>query len=181
MRLYFLLLLFLAFAACRYELSSDKTEAKVFSIAQFIQDQIDSLEYHQSALLKTGTIAQVSDTVLIKNPDWKKELQAFTEADFSNISSAAYYQVDSLHINQGRVNILYTATNDKLPVKSLDIIRTKNKILRLKISIEKEHFVYHSKSMLEYYPKRYYRIETNVKTRISKVEEFVISGRFINP
>ncbi len=181
MRFYFLMLFFVSVSACHYKVSSDKPETLNFSITKFIENQIDSLEYEQIPLLKTGSVGQVSDSVLIEKPDWKKELQAFIEADISNTSRLNYYRVDSQYVNHGRVKVLFTTTNDNIPVKSMKIISRRNKIISLEINIVKENLVYRSISVLKYYPKQYYRIKTKEKTSIGKEEEFMISGRFIYP
>ena len=175
---YSFLLVFI-FSSCHQKVERKAQIDKLFSIAEFMNSEMDSLHAHQAQMMKTGWVNGVADSTLIEQPNWNNEWQLFIRADISRPALRSAYQIDSQRIDPESLRVLYTAIGEKPVVRSMEIISLGKDIRSIRIHMKNLNPVYKSRSLLEYYPGRYYRIKTSEKITIGKEEKLEIKGRFI--
>jgi hypothetical protein len=145
------------------------------SLLDSICNDLDKQPY---SLIKKVNYAGKEETVVLMNPDWKKELEPFFDGDINKPAYAGSYSVDTI-IRGDTVLFRYLTTDKKIPVKNLSVFYTDAKLYSINIRIEKSNAWFSLEQELSMKPADGYNITGKQKMAVGKEVNFKIAGRFI--
>ena len=109
--LLYLIITWAIFACNSQEKASVNT---FFDVKNLIQNQIKDLNARKPKVQKTVTVNQKSESHIIQDIDWSKELELFTQAD---LNKTAYQQSYSRDTSYAQTLIYVLHTDEHLPIK----------------------------------------------------------------
>jgi flagellar motor protein MotB len=170
--------------ACSNSVSSNtqKATASYFSLQQFFNDEAQRLQKNNTKLEKVITLNENEETKTISNIDWQKELALFKEADLNKPSWYDQYRIDSTQQNQ-ELHISYTALNDKLRTKSVQLIFSNNNNYPhlIKIARNTNNLLYNLEEQYSYRSNEGYHIKSHQKIMGLNPSTFEIKGNYLKP
>ena len=130
--------------------------------------------FHQEA--KALTIANMKlDKQIIKDSikekksfgkiNWLNELSPFIECDINKPAWIKSYQTDTILTNAG-MKITYKAIEEKLPVQTIELSFSKNKITDISIHKVRHNFYYQSEDLYSYHVQKGYEISGSQNVRL---------------
>lgn len=156
--------------------SSQKEElqdAFYYPIKSYFNNEVQKLKDKNSTILKTITHNGLSESKALKIEDWEQEFALFLESDINKMAWKNSYTKDSTSNK-----IIYTAKEQGLRTKSIEIDLIDNKPIKFKISNVVENYLYSSQENLEYIPDSIYSIQKSQKTVILGENTYKIEGKF---
>ena len=156
-----LLLVLIAFSACTQE-KKEKPALHFFAIRSYFEKQITDLTNQHTSLQKRITKDGTSEEKIQAQPDWKKELRPFTDCDINRPAWFKGYRIDTLQ-TISETHLLYTALEEKLAVRKMDIALLQDSVQSITIMLEKKNAYFNSSQSLMYIPGKSYRINGSQK------------------
>ena len=156
-------------------------QKEIYPFASEEQKEIESLisENENTDIVKKKLIPdeQLIDlkTSLIRLMETQKP---FLEADINKPSWKRSYSIDST-TSGNEVQIMYSALEPKLNVRSIEIRKTNNVPTRIKIITEKQNAYYHALQTMEYSPSKEYIISGGQKVILADTTSYLIHSVFI--
>lgn len=142
----------------------------------YIQGEIGILENANLTLTKNLDYKERVETIIEKNPNWKKELIPFTETLLNESTGFHSYQKDS--ITNGDLKIISLKSTDAAStIKSLQLYSTKNINDSLIMILQVSNSYYKSADTLSYYGNGNFRIKTENLPGIGKKLGFILEGK----
>ncbi len=168
-------LLFLLLCGCDEKSKRSKSTELDFALNYF-SDEISKLEKADLVLTKKLDYDQKIETIIDKNPNWKKELLPFTE-NLKNESSGLHsYKKDSL-INGVSKIVSLVATDATSTIKSLLTYSTNEINDSLTMILHVSNSYYQSSDTLHYYGMGNFKIKTENLPGIGKKLGFILEGK----
>ncbi|WP_142529457.1 hypothetical protein [Pedobacter westerhofensis] len=135
--------------------------------------EVKRLEKLDPEIDKSVRVNNTEERKKLKIANWQKELSAFSEADINKSAWAGLFTSDQTSLSK-----TYTADNDKVPVKLLNIQYRAGKIFKIQILNSNSNSLYTSNDTLSYYPDSLYEIRKTQHIRLLNQKNYRISGRF---
>lgn len=167
-----LILILFLFSGC---ISSDKKNARkqiyYFDIASYFNKQAKQLA--NKRVVKTVSKNNVSETKEMLISDWKQELALFTESDINKAAFKDSYEKDSTNHH-----IKYTAKDEDLKVRTIEIDLENGVVKKLSINNATNNLLYHSTEELILIPDSMYQINKHQKVILLGLNNYEIKGLF---
>lgn len=171
-------LLICVISACNSNKQADSAEVKYFfDLKGYFDDQAKILNEKYKTPTKTVSVDGKAQKKELEKIDWEKELSVFSSADINKSSWQDKYRADTMATIDA-VNILYTALDDKLKTRLINV-KMNNKLVEF-ISIDQlsDNMIYNSKKTLTYSPSKGYTLENKQKARFLKEHLYEINVDF---
>jgi len=165
------------FVGCTSSTTNNSTQT-YFSIEKYFNQQISVLSNAKAGLEKEIIKDGKKEKRTFAQVNWKKELKPFLEADINKPSWKRSYSIDST-TSGNEVQIMYSALEPKLNVRSIEIRKTNNVPTRIKIITEKQNAYYHALQTMEYSPSKEYIISGGQKVILADTTSYLIHSVFI--
>ncbi len=151
----------------------------MFRLDSLIQAERQRLSARTGPVVKTIEIDGQREVRQLEHIDWASELQIFAKADLNKPAWQGKYAVDSVFAETGALLALhYTALDDKLKIRTIDLYFTTGKLDSLVVYEESQSMVSHASLRMKYVPAQGYEIENRQKTLLSKERILRISVTF---
>lgn len=173
------LMIFILVISCK---SDSKTEQihKYFDLKGLVEKQITSLNNKKPTVRKSIEISNQVENQQVRNINWSKELELFTQADLNKPAFIQSYEVDS-----SSMGVKYTLKNtEKLPVKYLNISRLVEDGISIEALINTDNYLYqterHLRLAIKHNELTDYQIDGFQKIIFGDRKSFKINGKIIN-
>lgn len=128
-------LTFLFINACNTH--KERIQNNYFNILNMLKADIATLYKNKAILIKVVKSGAKADNIKMKKPDWNLELEFFNKLNISSPELEGKYRVDTTIIFSKKQDstiigkrIIYTATEDELPVQELVVEFNSDKVLQ---------------------------------------------------
>ena len=118
MRLCVLLIVFLSCWSCNNSKTPNNKTVKYFDNAGFFEQESLRLRDLKTRVLKTVQSKEKTETILISNVDWEKELAVFKQITLNKSSFSGKYLIDTI-VSGVFKTTKYSCIDKKLPIKYL--------------------------------------------------------------
>jgi hypothetical protein len=150
-----------------------------FSISKFMNDEIKQHQTTKTRLLKVVKRDGLSEKKEITVSNWEHELKPFFESDIDKPAWHLAYDCDTIK-NDSLMQVVYVATDEKAPVRSMQIDYIQKQIQRIAIQFEKNNPWFSLKRKLIYQRKIGYQISGEQNMVLSDPSHFKIDVKFIH-
>lgn len=154
------------------EQEQPSTKLEYFDLKGYFSKEAASLARSTAMVDKTVIITDSAERKQVKITNWEKELSAFVDAD---INKAAWKGAFKSRKNEDGLE--YTSTNEKVPVKRLQIFKRNEAITGIVIVLENSNYLYRSTDTLRYYPDSLYQIKKSQQIKLMSPKRYQITGR----
>lgn len=148
------------------------TKLEYFDLKGYFGKEAASLSRRANTVDKTVIVNDSAERKQVKITNWDKELSAFVDAD---INKAAWK--GAFNTSTNKAGLLYTSTNEKVPVKRLQIFKNSEAITGIVIVLENSNYLYRSSDTLRYYPDSLYEIKKSQQIKLMSPKRYQITGR----
>jgi len=173
MRKYALLLVGFLMSCGTPEQEQRSAELEYFDLKGYFSKEAASLSRSAALVSKTVIVNDSAEQKQVKITNWEKELSAFVDADINKVAWKGAFKTIS-----NDAGLQYTSTNDKVPVKRLQIIKNNEAITGIVIVLENSNYLYRSTDTLSYYPDSLYQIKKSQQIKLMSPKRYQITGRF---
>lgn len=149
-----------------------------YDLKTYFQNEITRLDKANLSVQKEVQINAESEVQQLDGLNYEQELKLFTNSDINKMAWFDKYEIDSTFENRALSALQYTALDEDLKTKSIQINFSANEIDRVIIENSTESFIASSKQLLEYHPKSGYNITTSQKTKLGKNQAVSIAVQF---
>lgn len=162
-------------ASCNLK-GEEKAKVKTyFDIETYFKAEAKRMAIKNGPIHKTVVINGKAEQKVISIKNWEKEFGAFIDADINKASWRGSFQVS------GKADTkIYTSQSEKIPVKKLEVIEKKGKVISVQIFIHNINDLYISQDSLSYFPDSLYRIKKSQKIKIMGQKSYEIIGKLAN-
>ncbi len=168
----FILLVFLG--ACGAKEDSKNIPGKYFDIRGYFEKEALRLQKQNPAIYKTVSQNSQVEKKRVNIPDWKSELELFTESD---INKPAWN--NSYIVRKNGSSVEYISTDSDLKTRKIKIHHSeKGQIDQIIIFNKTSNLLYTSTEKLSYYPDSLYTINKKQNVQVIGENQFAISARF---
>jgi hypothetical protein len=188
MRLPYLLIFILAFTSCQQKAKEKSKNLTYFDLAGYFKNEAKRLSRINRPIGKTVWIDGKSEQKIIKIKDWEKELAVFIEADINKGSwkgafkkSESYFMMlPTRYSSTSRhdTTITYTSNNEKIPIKTLKIVKQGNEVFSIQIFLHNINDLYTSQDSLIYFPDSLYEIKKVQRIKLMDEKKYIVKGEF---
>lgn len=160
---------------------SEKTEKAVRPLEFYFdfREEVMRLESENPAVKKTVTKNGKSETIT-DTIQWKNELALFIGSDINKPQFKDSYEREILENDSGKI-IKYTARENDLPVRIVELSFNGNEVSGIYILKEVNNFITKSRYELSYFPFKGYTISGRQSVPFFYEEDFLIEGVFMSP
>lgn len=173
MRRYTLVLAIFLTACAAPEMENKGTKTAYFDLKAYFNKEAAALNNRHPLVNKRVLVNNKAEDKQVKISNWEKELSVFIDAD---INKAAWEGEFSSKSN-GR-GITYTANNDKVPVKKVQVLKANGAVSGIIITIHNSNYLYSSSDTLSYYPDSLYEIRKSQEIKLMSPKRYEITGKF---
>jgi len=178
MKLYyrFFILAFAIFiSGCGSKENSYVSHSPFKFVENYFQSEITTLQRSGKPLKKSIFRDSHSESEVLSNPDWKKELSVFVSRVTDKRNFENSFKLDSVtKINQKILN--YTARDKSVEIQQLSVYQTNLQIDSIYIVTFVSNMYYTASDTLHYSGNGNYRISATDKPVIGKEIRFVLTG-----
>ncbi len=158
------------------------TEGNYFSVRQLAADQFRNFRGTPFVIEKIMSLNGQYDSVLINsyNADWESVLQTFFAADIGDEKYIDRYKVDVFNDGMGALVLFYTAGDEKLFTRTLQvrIDAVTHRVLSVFIETGKKSFWNEETQKLYYTPMKLIQIQEYSKPLIGQKKDLHVIWRF---
>jgi hypothetical protein len=180
---YKLAFLILLFTACREQNTAESpiTNNKItfFDLKGYFEKEIQRLNQAQPKVQKKVMLNDKGEEKQLDHLDFATELAVFGESDINRRDWMDKYRIDSTLQNNQLTALHYTATDDKLRTRQLDVEFQNGNVSKIFIQNGAKTMVAGSQQALTYLPAEGYFIQSNQRTAISKDRVLRVEVRFV--
>ncbi len=144
-----------------------------FDLKGYFEKEADRLNKTKSKINKSVAINGETEHKIVKIEDYKAELSSFISSDINKASWKGAFNIQK----KGNSTI-FSTSNEKIPIKKLEVQYVNNKIRFIQILIETDNILYHSIDSLTYFPDSLYEIKKIQKIKLLKEKKYVVVGKF---
>lgn len=173
MRKYALLFVGFLMSCGTPEQEQRSTKLEYFDLKGYFSKEAASLNRSAALVNKTVVVNDSTEEKQVKITNWEKELSAFVDADINKAAWKGAFQSRTTE-----AGLQYTSTNEKVPVKRLQIFKRNGKISGILIVLENSNYLYRSTDTLRYYPDSLYQIQKSQQIKLMSPKRYKITGRF---
>lgn len=154
---------------------------KYFSLKQFFDTEIQSLQSQQIVLHKFATLNGETEKKALSEIDWKTEFTPFINSDINKPAWKDSYRIDSTASQFGELKIVYTANNPDLRTQEIVVTFEKDAITpkEIRITNQTQNPIYDTTEKLQYVVGKTYLIENQQKVMWMESDNFKIEGELI--
>jgi hypothetical protein len=179
MRLCVLLLVLLSCWSCNNSETPNIKTIEYFDNAGFFEQESLRLRDLKTRVLKTVQSKEKSETILISNVDWEKELAVFKQITLNKSSFSGKYLIDS-DVSGVLKTTHYSSLDKKLPIKYLAFGDSLGKIVWIESKSEENSELINTEMVWRYVPDSGYSVK-GMQTIFGGAEStFKISANFEN-
>lgn len=148
-----------------------------FDIAGYFAGEIDRLQADQPSVNKELTLNEKTETLEMDDIDFSDELSIFEKADINKVSWIEKYDVDTIQTTGAIREVVYTATDEKLKIRKIELSFDQDQLIHVKVFNEVNSPVLQAEQRMEYTPGSGYRIEQEQKVRFlpQKIMKVVVN------
>jgi ketopantoate reductase len=162
--------------------SSNTKKAEVqlpfYDLKTYFKNEIDRLNQSNLQVEKVVKINEESEVQQLNDINYEQELKLFTNSDINRMAWFDKYKIDSIFEDRQLKALHYTALDEDLKTKSVQINFSKQEIDQVLIENSTESFIASSMQSLAYQPKSGYQIITSQKTKLGKKQAVSIAVAF---
>lgn len=171
--------LFILFEACT-DVKVIPQEKIYFSISSYIDQLSLKLDSNHVALQKSALLNGETDTSLLKQVNWIKELSIFKEGEINKSAYKGKFEVDSNVISKGEKEVTYRTSDKDIRAKLLQVrYKEDNSIAFIKIRLTSKNTLYESIQELELYPESGFSVEGYQSIIQFREDTFYLKGKFV--
>jgi hypothetical protein len=116
-------LLFILLCSCNNPVELPENYIYRFNIEQYFISEAELLNAQSTGIIKEIYKNELSETVIIESPDWKKELQPFLQIKLNKPAQVNSFSVDSTKNNE-QLTVEYSAKETNEDLRKLRIFFT---------------------------------------------------------
>ncbi len=150
-----------------------------FDLEGFFNEEIKKLNGAQLSVEKILDINGQSETLKMDSLNLEKELAAFRQSDINKTSWSDKYQGDTSLTNGQIKEITYTALEEDLKTRNINLQFTNGQVDKITINNEVDSPVLKSKQLLIYQVAQGYSISQQQKIRLMKENNLKVEVRFL--
>jgi hypothetical protein len=175
MRKLIIYLLALFLISCTQK-EQEKTSAKIyFDVKGYFEKEAKRLDNNKALVHKSVAINGITEQKTIHIPDFKNELGSFISSDINKASWRG-----SFNVKKDKDLTVYTTTEEKIPVKKIEVRMQNDKPVYIKILVVNTNILYTSSDTLAYFPDSLYEIKKTQKIKLLKEKKYAVIGKFIS-
>lgn len=144
-----------------------------FNLKSYFDSEGAKLNVLNPWVTKTVSINGSKETKRLKIKNFQSELEAFSAADINKDSWIGSFKVDS-----SENELIYTTTNKKIPVKTLNLRFDERQLVWLQIISRNENLLYQAVDTLTYVPGSFYEIKKFQQVSLMEKKYYLIKGLF---
>jgi hypothetical protein len=168
------LLILLAFVSCSNPDSNPLgTGQEYFELKAYFEKEALRLQKANPTVDKTVVANGKAERRRLKLRSWTKEFSSFIDADINKRAWAGEFVKK---VNDSSET--YLAQNEKVPVKSVKILRSNKQVTGIEIIIKNENYLYTSTDTLSYYPDKRYEVRKTQQIKLMNKKQYRITGIF---
>ena len=167
------ILLFLLTSCTSENTNSEVREIYYFDLKTYFSNEAEKLSKQKQLVNKSITHNDEVEQKEMQINNWTEELALFTESDINKISWKNSYKKDST-LNK----ITYTATEEDLRTRSVEIEFSGNKPSKFRIINKTHNYLYKTDEVLEYIPDSLYLISKKQQVTLLGRNDYLIQGLF---
>lgn len=160
-------------SACSNPEKAAVTETNYFRLKSYFLKEAERLQHLNPEIQKTVAVNGKSEAKKLKIASWEKEFSSFIDAD---INKPAWNGEFQKQVNDSTET--YTSNNEKVPVKSVTILRKADKITGIVILVTNRNYLYTSTDTLSYYPGKRYGVNKTQQIKLLDEKKYQINGVF---
>lgn len=144
-----------------------------FELKSYISKEAARLQKLSPLVNKTVIVDQRPEQKQLRITDWKRELSVFSDADINKTAwLGAFKRTKTPELES------YVCTDEKIPVKLLEIVYRKGRINRVRIQISNTNSLYTSSDTLLYYPDSMYQVKKTQHITLLNQKRYEVKGLF---
>jgi len=178
----FLGLLILMNSSCAGDEAAQNSKEKslhFFDIAGYFEGEIERLQAAQPKVSKLLTLNEQTETLELNDIDFSEELSIFEKTDINKVSWIEKYEVDTIKTAGDTRQVIYTATDDKLKTRKIEISFVQGQLTQIKILNKVDSPILKSEQRMLYIPDSGYEIEQVQKVRFLSQKLMKVVVRFV--
>jgi len=148
---------------------------RIFPVKAYFKKETAKLSGMDLKLQKSVWYSDSSETQILENPDWNKELKPFLELDLDKPSVATSYD-STRHEYQNGHTLVYTARDNHPRVREIYIHFTGDIADTISFISGVSNMYYHSVDTLSYFGDGNFRLSSFNKPRIGKEIKLRVTG-----
>ncbi|SFG73574.1 hypothetical protein [Pedobacter insulae] len=143
-----------------------------FDLKGYFENEADRLDQLGLKVNKSVAINGIEEHKTIKIEDFNNELSSFIALDINKASWRGDFTV-----KKEKDITVYTANNEKIPVKKLEIQFRNNHVSSILIINKVDNILYRSADTLVYKPNQFYEIRKTQKIKLLKQKKYIVKGK----
>lgn len=176
-----LLLLVLLLSSCGADLTPQKEKdiQQYFDLESYFNQEATRLIELQPTVSKTIISKDRKETKELNTINWQNELALFRNNDINKPSWENKYTIDSTFSDDGSLVLTYTAKEEDLQTRQLDVELFDDRVHSIIIVNRVENAIYSSQQYLTYRPNREYTIKKTQDVTLMGDDDYEIEVSFI--
>ncbi len=138
-------------------------QAVFFDLDAYFDSEMKRLSGSDLALTKVANLNGKEEKIAPQILDYQEELKVFRQSDINRLSWLDKYQSDTLSEAGKITKIVYTALEDKLKTKKIEILYDKDAVSSIAIENSSSSLVASGRQKLMYQPQSGYSIDNEQK------------------
>ncbi len=163
--------LLLTFNACSDSGVSSRTgdatelsSTRFFDLKSYFEQEAERLSKSSKGIVKKINLDAKEEEQTLAAPDWEQEFRLFKNYDINRIAWVDKYSVDSTLQKNNNLFVTYTAEDEDLRVRELQIrFNQQKELTTIQMKTSTENPLYWLKEELVYYPNQGYSISSRQK------------------
>ncbi len=175
--LLFVFIFVLFFYSCK-NTKTEKTAVVYFDLKTYFENQAAELGANKFRIKKIVLKDDTAAEKTIDHPDWKIELNPFSECDINKPSWKNSYTIDSSG-DPGMYCVKYLAKDSALKIKSINFCVEQDSLTFIRIEKRTDNMYYNNITTLNYFPMKAYSIQNSQKITFTKGSEVEVKALFL--
>jgi len=168
--------LFMVLSACSSESSSTGLMIDLFDTAEFL-DKIYPDSSNLVHVVKTVSYDGDRQRIENENYDLRPDLILLKEANINNPSWADKYKVDTVRLSQSNYQVVYTAVDEKLQIKSMTTTISDNEVVSFESLQQRSALISDTSKRIRFEKNLGYSISSSSSSLISDKRDIEIQVR----
>lgn len=144
-----------------------------FDIAGYFNAEANRLQKLNATVYKQVTVKGKTEAKKVKISDWHTELAYFTNADINKSAWKGEFSV-----TESDSSTTYITKNPNVSVKRVEVLRSSDKVIGVKIFKSNENALYNAVDTLTYLRDSVYIIKNQQKIKLLEVKNYEVIGKF---
>jgi hypothetical protein len=159
--------------------SQEENDAPAYWNSKLFFEQ-DTVVLQSFGLKKELMFNENSQTVILKNVTWRKELEPFLALDLQKTSYKGRFTIDTLSANDSTYIITYKAIESKLDLQKVEITMNAStqKVSKINAEYKEENSLYNATKTLTYIVGNGYNIKGRQQVKLGNQINYEVKGAF---